>query len=1018
MSGYGERKIFISDIKTESAIEQEVRDQLKAKESTIIPQSIEELRQTFSSIPTPWAKYEFYKKALLDEKNPYHNLVFNDWLGILALILMQKLRNIRVQIKEVELDKALKDFLPEEIKNTVDDKVPVIFRNTEPIALFIQPIIVMGKLIYEFEGSDIHMELPWIDFTGKEFKENRSIVRNVLYCESIPLDERVEFAKKVWKLLNKTGYIDKSGKVKAFELRNIFKKKLEEFKNKKLSNYPDLYENLSTFMDEIENEAFSSNLQPVSVKGLEELVLEPKNIEGFKLSHYLASDILFGEKRKDYVDYVLLPNPGTKDDYENKRIIPGFSNTFTNRQWLSRNTNKINEILEKNFNLKIINIDRLFYRAGSSRPYIFKFNDNFVAIPVNVNYLQQIEKEVLYNLIKRIEISDDFSKLTLKLMDEGDERNKDNTAVYSRSLDIYEVLDGLSDKEKVFEIALFPYLNNFDSPVLAIAISEKLQSKIKVEIEEEYVKDSTVERVQFDGVDIIIKLYHLKQIPPYILIGKQGEDDYNIFLPGMVLNRDKNSYYMNFKTPEEKKKYSAGTVEFAIDVGTSNTYIAYKEEGKDEIYDFDFSLDNLYLENAAETKILKQFFIINKEEFSEIFPTLIRQRNTNSKKPLLGTHIYWGKIDDTKKDKRKHLYDKIEHNIKWGETDRERELLKSFLKQTFYHISIFSWKKGYNKITIKYTYPNAFPQELLTNYNKTWEDALKEIKEMLPSNGPEIQLFDKAIPEAVAVAEYARGLEAQNFLAIDIGGGTTDVALWRNGNLENIWSLKFAGNHILLDNIFCFEYKEKCKEDPQLSENTTERKLFKLWIETNPEIIDEKLNNIKLKELVLVSYSILLSEIYRIIKDSKIKNEEILALRFFGNGSQILIKELNANSTAKSSLRQRFQAITNQIILKLTGVSELKKSVAKGAVKINTVDNNMEIKFKEPHQDKDILEKLKNDLFDEDPSFIQIFINNKERLEQLKKKFEEAQKERMHRDLTSFLVNDYIPKLRELYLQK
>lgn len=109
---------------------------------------------------------------------------------------------------------------------------------------------------------------------------------------------------------------------------------------------------------------------------------------------------------------------------------------------------------------------------------------------------------------------------------------------------------------------------------------------------------------------------------------------------------------------------------------------------------------------------------------------------------------------------------------------------------------------GANSFEWLYSYPKAFSIMQRNQYQSTWKaiyDAT--IKTACTLNNVE----PSSLSESESVAEYfkkdMKASTARGIICLDIGGGTTDIAVWQGNDdaLLNQTSIRFAGRNILND---------------------------------------------------------------------------------------------------------------------------------------------------------------------------------------------------------------------------
>ena len=143
-------------------------------------------------------------------------------------------------------------------------------------------------------------------------------------------------------------------------------------------------------------------------------------------------------------------------------------------------------------------------------------------------------------------------------------------------------------------------------------------------------------------------------------------------------------------------------------------------------------------------------------------------------------------------------------NFKWEEhgvfRGHREELVKAYLKLVL-HMALATLRKNRNagSVTLQATYPLAFDEVRYTSY-KNWLSAL--ITELRNETGVNMRLefTNLARKEVELVAESEAGSAMFSppphlaKLTVDIGGGTTDIVLVKNGEILAKDSIRYAGN--------------------------------------------------------------------------------------------------------------------------------------------------------------------------------------------------------------------------------
>lgn len=265
-------------------------------------------------------------------------------------------------------------------------------------------------------------------------------------------------------------------------------------------------------------------------------------------------------------------------------------------------------------------------------------------------------------------------------------------------------------------------------------------------------------------------------------------------------------------------KYTGGNTKFtfAVDFGTSNTHIEYKTDQINASKPFQVGKDDLQLlysfepDKSANTQrmqdpLVQELFPLHINDGSNgyIFPmrtAILQNKNVNVNE---GTHTfshYNIAFDFEKKQIRPHLDHKT--NIKWSNyrDTANRKHLEHYIE----HVLIILRNKvllndGHLDSTrIVWFFPSSMGESKVNALNRVWHEKTEAVF------GREVAANLRRLTESVAPFYFYNqelGVTAQTLpvVAIDIGGGTTDVVIYKDDKPKLITSFRFAGNAIFGD---------------------------------------------------------------------------------------------------------------------------------------------------------------------------------------------------------------------------
>jgi len=324
---------------------------------------------------------------------------------------------------------------------------------------------------------------------------------------------------------------------------------------------------------------------------------------------------------------------------------------------------------------------------------------------------------------------------------------------------------------------------------------------------------------------------------------------------------------------------------------------------------------------------------------------LVQNKDVNYNKPTFVFADANAAFDYEKIAIRKYL--KAFTDLKWAndKTDNNSRLthyVEELLMLCKSKVLSNNGNMGNTKVT--WFYPVSMSSAHLGRLRTIWK---KNFKKVFGNTVKENNLID--YPESVAPFYYYKAKEglkamAKPSVSIDIGGGTTDIMIYVDGEPKLISSFRFAGNSIFGDgfngninsNGFVNKYYPEFKEiliqnnlkaeleilEKLFNDNQTSQDLINFFfsLNENKNIKDEQLNNLNfseklsgdsdLKIVFLLFYS---SIIYHIAELMKFKNlESPRNIVFSGTGSKTL-QILDQDTKKYTSLKKLFEAIFNNV---------------------------------------------------------------------------------------------------------
>lgn len=469
----------------------------------------------------------------------------------------------------------------------------------------------------------------------------------------------------------------------------------------------------------------------------------------------------------------------------------------------------------------------------------------------------------------------------------------------------------------------------------------------------------------------------------YIISEFEEKDDYNLsFVKGTislsvsdpVMRNSSDNRYYSYKTyileqqtfdfirvesdgyygvliPIMQKKSGSDKFTFAIDFGTTNSHIEYNiNDGASEPFNVT-SKDNilkLWGKVDNQSKYILGYDVIPDTIGNDSlykFPmrtALCMSSDTNWNKavyPLGHTNIPF-----PYEKKRGYAYDRVVTDLKWSNDPDNIKRIKSYIESLFMMLRTKVLLNNGNlaKTKIVWFYPISMVENRYNSFSDVWTKAYE--KYFGGDRGNVIPMT-----ESVAPYEHYRNSEASvgNIVTIDIGGGTTDIVLANDGEVNNITSFHFAADSIFGDpyvtnrssasvNKLLVQYENTIKsvlEDNSLSdlEDIFEQNLkskissniasFFFSLKNNSEIQAKRLvENVdfntmllldtKYKIVFIIFYSAI---IYHLAKIMKAKGEEMPRhIAFSGNGSKVIRVLTSSDKTLEKFTKKIFEKVYSQ----------------------------------------------------------------------------------------------------------
>ena len=711
--------------------------------------------------------------------------------------------------------------------------------------------------------------------------------------------------------------------------------------------------NTNQYLSNLENVVFNGNaghpLDVISGFSLKQYVIDPKEIEGNSDLVIKTNKTIKGFKplvlpveplHSDYKYTIDRWNPDTKVPVEDKkqldlRTLPEQGDQYP---YLTMNDFLTDSIIKLPYE---INKDK-FLTVGENKyllPLTKRFFDYFSVedvinknlVVINAGALDSIEVKV------KIPINAGFIEYS---------------KIYSTLISTDPKKGSIIDKS--FALSIYPFVfSERTSITYTVGLADLLPSR---------------------NIDLTLAVFNTTENGSNIgLNQRKRSEDPHITTQTIIENRFdailiKYGNTENFIIPVWPKYNASGgdNYEFAIDFGTTNSHIEYKIQGQGSEKAFDISQsdtqiaflmsDNVSRRSADIIPVLDGESHLKQEVISKKFgknelrnapfrTCLIENKDVNYNTPTFVFADANAAFDYEKVAIRKYLT--AFTNLKWAKDDPEnRERLSLYIEELLLLCKNKVLLNKANLLNTKITwfYPVSMSTAHLNRLRTIWKN--KYVKVFGESADPR-KLID--FPESIAPFYYYKAKEAIKIMAkpsisIDIGGGTTDIMIYSNGEPKLISSFRFAGNAIFGDgyngninsNGFVKKYYSKFKEiliendlkveleilEKLYNDNQSSQDLINFFfsLHSNQNIKDKQLKSLNFSEklaensdfkiIFLLFYAAI---IYHIAELMKIKGLDTPGnIVFSGTGSKTL-QILDQDTTSYSSLRELFEAIFNNV---------------------------------------------------------------------------------------------------------
>jgi len=276
--------------------------------------------------------------------------------------------------------------------------------------------------------------------------------------------------------------------------------------------------------------------------------------------------------------------------------------------------------------------------------------------------------------------------------------------------------------------------------------------------------------------------------------------------------------------PKWKKRANGNeSFSFAIDFGTSNTHIEYKtsENNQPKVFELDASenkhIATLHLRNKeglraistkglANSRLLDEFIDIEfiPEDISMDSNFIFPQRTVILEKKSIDTNTENNALADFNipflYGKRSLIeYGKLSTNLKWADNHSISKIrMEKFFEQLILMLKakVLLNNGDLSKTKLTTFFPSSMSKARQADMRKNWEELFLNY---FPNAEKPSQISESLAPFYHMRKSMTGGGYDKPVVGIDIGGGTTDVVVFKNGIPLKLSSFKFAGNALFGD---------------------------------------------------------------------------------------------------------------------------------------------------------------------------------------------------------------------------
>lgn len=240
-----------------------------------------------------------------------------------------------------------------------------------------------------------------------------------------------------------------------------------------------------------------------------------------------------------------------------------------------------------------------------------------------------------------------------------------------------------------------------------------------------------------------------------------------------------------------------------VDFGTTSTSVftaVANNQGEPLVFRKELIVRVTAASDTERAKLYDEFIpgVSEKIPFLSFYQEF-RDRNPGQPIDLISDgHIFF--LDKSKGPSK--IPENVSTNLKWSDDELDRDRATAFLEQISFHAMAEAASKGASQFSVRYSYPTSFSQIASSGLPQKWQQIVTRAIKMTGlhlANDP--HKMSESHASAIYFADELKAHTKYGTICIDIGGGTSDVAIWQEDELRYQVSLRLAGREIFLNTL-------------------------------------------------------------------------------------------------------------------------------------------------------------------------------------------------------------------------